>query len=197
MFVRHAVFYITLLHSAYALSDIYKLQREGYNIRAAIASRTDEPRWAQICLENLAVKKDYTFSSTSTSSSASSSSTADDTDDDDNNNGASTTTSSSTNDKDYISLYECFNNSKKLIEISFNDKTYHFRKLQQTTGISFSNMVFFDNESWNIENVQSTLGVYSVYTPNGMNKYDYWDKIKDIFEIKKHDEVDDDGTEEE
>ena len=189
MFVRHAVFYITLLHSAYALSDIYKLQREGYNIRAAIASRTDEPRWAQICLENLAVNKDYT--STTASSRSSASSSTDDTDDDDNNNGATTSsTTTSSNDNDYISLYECFNNSKKLIEISFNDKTYHFRKLQQTTNIPFTNMVFFDNESWNIETVQSTFGVHSVYTPNGMNKYEYWDKIKDMFEIKKKGEAD-------
>ena len=93
-----------------------------------------------------------------------------------------------------LSLYQCFNSSKRLIEISYQDKKYHFRKLHEKTGIPYDRVVFYDNEHWNIENVKQ-LGVHCVYTPNGMNKYDYWDNIKENFAINKKDNVNDDNEE--
>lgn len=36
-----------------ALSEIQRMQSEGQDIQAAVASKTDEPSWARICMENL------------------------------------------------------------------------------------------------------------------------------------------------
>jgi magnesium-dependent phosphatase 1 len=48
-------------------------------------------------------------------------------------------------------------------------KASHFRNLQRETGVSFDDMLFFDNESGNIQTVRS-LGVISVYCPDGMTE---------------------------
>jgi magnesium-dependent phosphatase 1 len=116
-----------------ALTEINKLRSEGHDIRAAVASRTDNPAWAHFCMENLVLPNN-------------------------------------------ISLRECFGN---LVEISFNDKTHHFRLLHEKTKIPYENMVFFDNEDWNIMNV-SKLGVTSIHTENGMHK-DHWEEAKRAF----------------
>lgn len=143
---------------SYALSDIRRLQQEGYDIRAAVASRTDEPNWAYHCMEYLAVRVQ-----------------------DDPKDKAST--------QSLITLLECFggastrgsNKTKKnpLIQISFQDKTHHFRRLHQATGIPYEEMVFFDNENWNIRNV-SKLGVKCIYVPDGMQQR-HWDEAKRAF----------------
>jgi len=44
--------------AAHALREINRMRRKGSDIRAAIASRTDEPRWARICLEHMAIHDD-------------------------------------------------------------------------------------------------------------------------------------------
>ncbi|KFM25945.1 hypothetical protein F751_4197 [Auxenochlorella protothecoides] len=44
--------------------------------------------------------------------------------------------------------------------------------LKAATGIAFKDMLFFDNESWNIK--VSRLGVVSIYTPHGMTS-DNWE----------------------
>jgi magnesium-dependent phosphatase 1 len=105
------------------------------DIRAAVASRTDEPGWAKFCMEHLVVEDGTTLSC-------------------------------------------CFG---KLVEISFQDKTHHFKRLHDKTGIPYQNMAFFDNEHWNIKQV-SKLGVKCFYTPDGMNQQ-HWLDTKKFFGI--------------
>ncbi len=59
-----------------------------------------------------------------------------------------------------------------IAEIYPTDKIKHFKNIQKKTGIPFEEMVFFDNEYRNIEDV-SKLGVHCVYTPEGLN-WKYW-----------------------
>ena len=80
--------------SAHALADINRLRQEGHDIQAAVASRTDEPHWAKICMDNLIVD-------------------------------------------DGTTLSQCFGN---LVEIYYGDKTHHFRKLKEKTGIPYECM---------------------------------------------------------
>lgn len=49
-------------------------------------------------------------------------------------------------------------------------KVHHFRNVHQATGISFDDMLFFDNERRNTADVSKVLGVTSVYTPYGMTR---------------------------
>jgi len=67
-------------------------------------------------------------------------------------------------------LSKCFD--QNLIEISYADKSRHFESLNRKTGIPFENMVFFDNEYWNIQSV-GQLGVKCYHTPNGMTRDDW------------------------
>jgi magnesium-dependent phosphatase 1 len=39
--------------ASHALQEINRLRQEGHDISAAVASRTDEPKWAHICLKHL------------------------------------------------------------------------------------------------------------------------------------------------
>jgi len=42
--------------ASYALFDIHRLrEEEGHDLRAAVASKTDEPAWARICLDSLVI----------------------------------------------------------------------------------------------------------------------------------------------
>ena len=52
-------------------------------------------------------------------------------------------------------------------EIYPGGKKTHFRRIHERTGVAYEEMLFFDNESWNITDV-APLGVCSVYTPRGM-----------------------------
>ena len=79
---------------------------------------------------------------------------------------------------DGMSLSKCFDDPN-LIEISYSDKVKHFESLNRKTGIDFEDMVFFDNEHWNIQSV-SQLGVKCYHTPNGMTKED-WNKCLEDF----------------
>jgi magnesium-dependent phosphatase 1 len=127
-FCSFSNFYVAIRRS-YALVEINKLR----DVKAAVASRTDQPDWAAFCMEHLVAGDDTTLS-------------------------------------------KCFGN---LVEISYNDKTHHFKNLHNKTGIPFENMVFFDNEHWNIQSV-SKLGVKCIYTPDGMQKK-HWDEAKEAF----------------
>lgn len=114
--------------SGHALSEIQRLKQEGHDIQAAVASRTDEPAWADVCMKHLCLPDGTT------------------------------------------TLYDCF---RGFIEIDWNnDKTHHFRRLHQQTGIPYEQMCFFDNEEWNIQCV-SRLGVTCIYTPDGMTRKDW------------------------
>jgi magnesium-dependent phosphatase 1 len=56
-----------------------------------------------------------------------------------------------------------------IAEIYPSNKIKHFKNIHKKTGISYEEMVFFDNEYRNIQDV-STLGVVCVYTPDGMTR---------------------------
>jgi magnesium-dependent phosphatase 1 len=139
-----------LFDSSYALADIHRLQQEGYEIQAAVASRTDEPDWAYFCMQHLAVEV--------------------------------VVSKGESGAKELVSLLDCFGGGRKnnpLIQISYQDKTHHFKRLHQATGIPYEDMVFFDNENWNIRSV-SKLGVKCIFTPNGMQKK-HWEQAKKAF----------------
>jgi magnesium-dependent phosphatase 1 len=40
---------------SYALTEINRLKKQGHDIRAAAASRSDVPSWARICLDHLVI----------------------------------------------------------------------------------------------------------------------------------------------
>ncbi len=54
-------------------------------------------------------------------------------------------------------------------EIYPGSKISHFRSLQRRTGIDFDEMIFFDDEFRNVEEV-ARLGVSSILVPEGINK---------------------------
>ena len=74
-------------------------------------------------------------------------------------------------------LSKCFD--ENLIEISYMDKSKHFESLNRKTGIPFEQMVFFDNEYWNIQSVCS-LGVKCYHTPDGMTKEAWVQALEDF-----------------
>lgn len=44
---------------SYALAEINRLEAEGHDIQAAVASRTDEPAWAETCMKYLVVQQQH------------------------------------------------------------------------------------------------------------------------------------------
>jgi magnesium-dependent phosphatase 1 len=162
---------------------------KNHTIQAAIASKTDEPKWAKQCMDWLTI--DIII---------------DDDDDDNNNNNnddddddgedenedededededhdqkkKKTTTQTVARTRRKMTLSECFDSN--LIEMSFSNKREHFQRLHKKTNIPYQSMVFFDNEYSNITSVQK-LGVQCIYTPNGMTK-DAWEDALIMFDI--------------
>ncbi len=60
-------------------------------------------------------------------------------------------------------------------EIYPGSKIEHFQQLQHTTGIDFENMVFFDDEMRNIDDV-TNLGVNAVLVHQGLT----WDLVHEV-----------------
>ncbi|CAL1125852.1 unnamed protein product [Cladocopium goreaui] len=57
----------------------------------------------------------------------------------------------------------------QLVEIYKSSKQQHFKRLSEKTGIAFEDMLFFDDDPYNIQDV-SRLGVTCVETPEGVTK---------------------------
>ena len=75
-------------------------------------------------------------------------------------------------------LMRLFNIKKyfEYFEIYPGSKLNHFKSLQEKTGLAYQNMIFFDDEYRNIEEV-GRLGVETVFVENGISM----DKIKPYF----------------
>ncbi|GAX09564.1 hypothetical protein FisN_16Lh259 [Fistulifera solaris] len=81
-------------------------------------------------------------------------------------------------DDGVTTLAECFG---RRVEIGYNDKSLHLQRLHQATGVSYHEMCFFDNEHYNIKDVQRKLpAVKCFYTPNGMSEK-AWEEAKSAF----------------
>eukprot|EP00298_Acanthocystis_sp_HF-20_P002100 c12559_g1_i1.p1 GENE.c12559_g1_i1~~c12559_g1_i1.p1 ORF type:complete len:184 (-),score=78.63 c12559_g1_i1:31-582(-) len=78
---------------------------------------------------------------------------------------------------DGITLLELID--PKLCEIHGGNKRTHFQSIAQASGVKYEDMLFFDDDSWNISEV-SKLGVVSVLTPSGMTM-DKWEKGMQMF----------------
>jgi magnesium-dependent phosphatase 1 len=120
--------------AAHALCEIHRLAEEGHDIRAAVASRTDEPQWAHTCMQHLQLPNGQTLKS----------------------------------------MFQ-----DRIVIDCFHSKTYHLERLHFQTGVPFKDMVFFDNEYWNIECVKQA-GVRSIYTPKGMSKEAWKEALRDF-----------------
>ena len=64
-------------------------------------------------------------------------------------------------------------------EIYEGSKVQHFAALHEKTGLDYGDMLFFDNERWNITEV-GRLGVKCVYTPGGMTDA-HWTEGVEMF----------------
>jgi magnesium-dependent phosphatase 1 len=63
-------------------------------------------------------------------------------------------------------------------------KCTHFQRLYERTGIKYEEMLFFDNERWNITDV-APMGVCSIYTPRGMTKEAWHSGLQAFSEASK------------
>ena len=63
------------------------------------------------------------------------------------------------------------------------NKREHFERLKKETGIEFSDMIFFDNQANNINDV-SKLGVHSVLCPDGM-LHEIWTQGLESFQRRQ------------
>jgi magnesium-dependent phosphatase 1 len=66
-----------------------------------------------------------------------------------------------------------------LCMIHSGSKQTHFRAIAKNSGIAFQDMIFFDDDPWNISEV-SKLGVVSILTPDGVTQQ-VWEQGLRIF----------------
>ena len=70
-------------------------------------------------------------------------------------------------EESFFALEKVFENGP--IEISYDSKVNHFKRISKNTGIDMQDILFFDNEYGNCESV-AALGVTVAYSPNGVTK---------------------------
>ena len=63
------------------------------------------------------------------------------------------------------------------------NKRNHFRQIHEESGIDYADMMFFDNEYYNIDTV-SPLGVTCIYCPDGMT-WKHWEQGIKAFQNKE------------
>ncbi|CAE7413837.1 MDP1 [Symbiodinium natans] len=68
--------------------------------------------------------------------------------------------------EDGVSMWDVAEGGE-LVEIFFSSKREHFRRLAAKTGVAFEDMLFFDDDPSNIQDV-SQLGVTCIETPEGV-----------------------------
>jgi magnesium-dependent phosphatase 1 len=71
-------------------------------------------------------------------------------------------------DDDVLALASCVD----FVDIASGSKTKHFARLREKSGVSYADMLFFDNERENIDEV-ARLGVACVHCPGGLSA-DAW-----------------------
>eukprot|EP00892_Ulva_mutabilis_P001408 jgi/Ulvmu1/11268/UM073_0040.1 len=69
-----------------------------------------------------------------------------------------------------------------LQEIYPGNKKKHFKKIHAQTSIPYRDMLFFDNERWNCQDV-SQLGVTCVYTPQGMTREKWLQGLREFAQV--------------
>ncbi|WZN67035.1 magnesium-dependent phosphatase [Chloropicon roscoffensis] len=76
---------------------------------------------------------------------------------------------------DGLNVASCFNAGGVF---QSGSKQGHFQVLASQHGVDFEDMIFFDNERWNITEV-AKMGVTCVYTPNGLKKGQFEKGLQD------------------
>ena len=91
-----------------------------------------------------------------------------------------------TNENGVVHGVTMFQAAEPLIEIYRESKQVHFAELQKKTDIDFEDMLFFDDDPFNISDV-SKLGVTCVLTPDGVTKTAWELGLHDFAMNKKQD----------
>ncbi|CAE7231172.1 MDP1 [Symbiodinium pilosum] len=74
-----------------------------------------------------------------------------------------------------------------LVEIAFSSKREHFKRLAAKTGVAFEDMLFFDDDPSNIQDV-SRLGVTCIETPDGVTA-EAWEEGLKQFSKRRADDA--------
>ncbi|KAH7460663.1 hypothetical protein PRIC1_006286 [Phytophthora ramorum] len=109
----------------------------------AVASRTTEPKWAKTCMRLMDVD-------------IGSGAQAEDGDEESEEEDEETTKTSLQTIVDYEAIYP-------------RNKRVHFEQLKKDSGIPYEDMLFFDNEYGNVQDIQR-LGVTCAYCPQGLTE---------------------------
>jgi magnesium-dependent phosphatase 1 len=128
----------------YLLGNVPEIMRELYldpiwhTVKVGISSRTNEPNWARELLQEFKITK--TIMTT-----------------------AAATTTTTMTPASYFTLENVMEGGP--IEMASDAKIYHFERIAASTGIPYSEMLFFDNEYKNCQQV-AQLGVTVAYCPD-------------------------------
>ncbi|VEN41594.1 unnamed protein product [Callosobruchus maculatus] len=71
----------------------------------------------------------------------------------------------------------------KYLEIYPGRKFKHFNRIKEASGVDYSEMIFFDDEHRNIDDMTS-IGVHSVFVPEGLTKKLVQDSIDKFYQNK-------------